>query len=72
MFYVASRQEVKIVKFYSSEGAPELPLAMNKAFRLNSLSLEEFEKDWVRTLWRKFFCVGNKLEPQGAKAQFDA
>lgn len=33
-FYVASRQEVKIVEFYGSEGAPKLPLEMNAAFRL--------------------------------------
>lgn len=50
MFSVASRQEVKIVEFYSSEGAPKLPLAMDKAFRLNSMSVEEFERDWVRKL----------------------
>lgn len=28
-FYMASRQELKIVEFYSSGWAPELPLAMN-------------------------------------------
>ena len=50
MFSIASRSEVKIVEFYSSEGAPKLPQAMNEAFRLKSMSPEEFEKDWVRTL----------------------
>ena len=48
MFTIASRQEVKIVEFYSSEGAPELPPAMNEAFRLKAMSLEEFKEDWVR------------------------
>lgn len=68
-FYMASRQEVKIVEFYSSGWAPELPLAMNAAFRLKSMSLEEFEKDWVRTSRRHAFRVGTKLELPGAKAQ---
>lgn len=48
MLSLASRQEVKIVEFYDSEGAPEFPLAVNKAFRLGSMSLEEFDKEWVR------------------------
>ena len=48
MLAMAARQEVKIAEFYSSKGAPKLPLAMNEAFRLGSMSLEEFEKDWVR------------------------
>lgn len=47
MLSLASRQEVKIAEFYNSEGAPEFPPAMNKVFRLGSMSLEEFEKDWV-------------------------
>lgn len=48
MLYLASRQEVKIFEFFNSKGAPEFPRAMNEAFRLGSMSLEEFEKDWVR------------------------
>ena len=48
MLSLASRRELKIVEFYNSEGAPELPLALNKAFRLGSMSLEEFKKEWVR------------------------
>lgn len=68
-FYVAARQEVKIVEFYSSEGAPKLPQAMNTALRLNSLSLKEFEEYWVRTLWRDSFRVGTEPQPQGVKAQ---
>ena len=51
MTYTASRQEVKIVQYHSSEEAPELSLAMSKLFRLNSMSPVDFEKDWVRT-WR--------------------
>lgn len=47
---VASQQEVKIFEFYSGEGAPELPQAMDEAFKLGSLSLEEFKKEWVRAL----------------------
>ncbi|CAD6591426.1 MAG: hypothetical protein ASARMPRED_005383 [Alectoria sarmentosa] len=46
LFYVAARQEVKIVEFYSSEGAPKLPQAMNTALKLNSLSPKEFEEYW--------------------------
>ena len=52
MFAIAAWQEVKIVEYYSSEGASELPQAMNEAFRLNSMTHEEFRKDWVRTLQR--------------------
>ena len=52
LFYMASRQEVKIVEFYCSEGAPEFPQAMNEIFKLGSLSLEEFEKELVRALLR--------------------
>ena len=48
MFAIASRQEVKIVEFYSSKGASKLPSAMQNAFRLNSMALEEFRQDWVR------------------------
>ena len=55
LFYMASRQEVKIVEFYSSEGAPEIPQAMNEVFKLESLSLEEFEKESVRALLRDCF-----------------
>ena len=62
-FYVASRQEVKIVEFYSSEGAPKLPPKMNAAFKLKSQSPKEFEKDWVRILQRDSFRVGTKPEP---------
>ena len=51
LFYTTSRQEVKIVEFYYSKAA-KLPPAMNVAFRLKSLSPEEFEKDWVCTLRR--------------------
>ena len=50
MLCLVSRQEFKIVEFYSNEGAPEFPPAMKEAFKLESLSLEEFEKDWVRAL----------------------
>lgn len=70
LFYVASRQEIKIVEYYSSEGAPKLPPVINQAFKLKSLSLEEFEKDWVRTLRRDSF-RSTKLEPQGVKAHFN-
>ena len=48
MCCVASRQQEKIVEFYSSKGAPELPQAVNKAFRLGRLPIEEFDKRWVR------------------------
>lgn len=60
MFLMASRQEIKIVEFYGSEGAPKLPLEMNKAFRLESMSPKEFEKDWVRTLRRVFVWFSTK------------
>lgn len=63
MYRVASRQEVKIFEFYSSEGAPKLPQAMKEAFRLGSLSLEEFEQKWVRVLLRDLSQGGTKPEP---------
>ena len=47
---IFSRQEVKIIDFYSGEGAPEFPSAMREIFRLESMPLEEFEKQWVGTL----------------------
>ena len=72
MFYTASLQEVKIVEFYCSEEAPELSLAMNKVLKLNLMSLEEFEKDWVRT-WRKdLFWINIKQQPREREAQFNA
>ena len=52
LFFVASRQEVKIVEFYSSEGAPEFPQAMSEIFKLEFLSPEEFKENWVRALRR--------------------
>ena len=68
LFYMACRQEVKILEFYSSEGAPEFPQAMNEVFKLESLSLEEFEKESVRALLRDSFQIGTKPELQGEKA----
>ena len=50
MYRVSSWQEVKIVEFYSSEGAPKLSQAMKKALGLGSLCLEEFDQRWVRIL----------------------
>lgn len=72
MSYTASLREVKIVEFYCSEEAPELSLAMNKVLRLNSMSLEEFEKDWVRTWRRDIFSMKIKQELREREAQFSA
>ena len=55
MLSIISRQEVKIVEFYSGKEAPEFPLEMKEAFRLESMSLEEFEKNWVGTLQENLF-----------------
>ena len=55
MLSILSWQEVKIIEFYSGKGAPEFPLAMRKAFRLESMSLEEFEKNWVGALQKISF-----------------
>ena len=49
MFFTASRQELKIVEWYSSHESLKLPQAVSEVFRLGSMSLKEFEKDWVRT-----------------------
>lgn len=71
IFYTASRQEVKIVEFYSSRGALRLPRAIKKAFRLGPLSLKEFEKSSVRTWRRNSVRVRDKPDPQEAKAPFE-
>ena len=55
MLSIISRQEVKIVEFYSGKGAPEFPLEMKEVFQLESMSLEEFEKNWVGTLQGNLF-----------------
>lgn len=67
LYYIASRQEVKILEFYGRKGAPPLPQAMKEAFQLGSLSLEKFEEEWVRTSWSDSFCAVTKPK---AKAQF--
>ena len=55
MLLIISRQEVKITEFYSDRQAPEFPLAMRQAFKLGSMTLEEFEKHWVGTLRGNLF-----------------
>ena len=72
MSYTVSLREVKIVEFYCGEEAPELSLAMNKVLKLNSMSLEEFEKDWVRTWRRDIFWMKIKQELREREAQFSA
>ena len=47
MIAIAAWQEVKIVEFYKSEGAPKLPRAIKEVLRLEKMSLEEFKQDWV-------------------------
>lgn len=49
MLSIIAWQEVKIFEYYSGKRAPEFPLAMKEILRLESASLEEFEKDWVGT-----------------------
>ena len=60
---VAARQQVKIVEFYSGEGAPKLPQVLKHALRLGSLSFEEFDQRWVRVLRRDSFRGSTKSEP---------
>ena len=48
LLYIVLRQEVKIVEFYNAEGAPEFPKEMQEVFNFDSMSVEEFEKEWVR------------------------
>ena len=55
MLSILSWQEVKIIEFYSGKEAPEFPSAMREAFRLESMSLKEFEKNWVGALQRNSF-----------------
>ena len=50
MLSILARSEVKIIEFFSGRRAPEFPAAMRQVFRLEFMSLEEFEKDWVGIL----------------------
>ena len=70
--YTASLQEMKIVEFYGSDGAPELSLAMNEVFRLNSMSPEDFKKDWVRAWRRDLLWMKVEQQLRGRKAHFNA
>ena len=71
MFAIASRQEVKIVEFYSSEGASKLPSAMQEAFRLNSMAPEEFKQDWVRAYGAMYLKSVASFKQQGSRSVFD-
>lgn len=48
---------MKIAEFYNSVGAPKLPQEVNDALQLGSLTCEQFENDWVRTLGSGSCCV---------------